>query len=88
LNITSKHTHLLYIYCVGGRDGSFLEPYYALPYSDWLTPILRIWQDNHFFFFRDKKEREMSVVMETMTGHPLPEDVVIEILSRLPVKNL
>ncbi|KAL3586324.1 hypothetical protein D5086_013191 [Populus alba] len=30
----------------------------------------------------------MSVVMATMTGHPLPEDVVIEILSRLPVKNL
>ncbi|KAL3586325.1 hypothetical protein D5086_013192 [Populus alba] len=30
----------------------------------------------------------MSVVMATMTCHPLPEDVVIEILSRLPVKNL
>ncbi|KAL3591946.1 hypothetical protein D5086_010586 [Populus alba] len=30
----------------------------------------------------------MSIAMETMTGDPLPEDVIIEILSRLPVKNL
>lgn len=37
---------------------------------------------------RSQKEREMSIAMETMTGDPLPEDVIIEILSRLPVKNL
>ncbi|KAI5585474.1 hypothetical protein BDE02_06G148300 [Populus trichocarpa] len=52
---------------------------YASPYRERLTSILKE---------RDQKEREMSVVMATMTGHPLPEDVVIEILSRLPVKNL
>ncbi|XP_011043205.1 PREDICTED: putative F-box/LRR-repeat/kelch-repeat protein At1g11620 [Populus euphratica] len=37
---------------------------------------------------RSQKEREMSIAMETMRGDPLPEDVIIEILSRLPVKNL
>ncbi|KAJ6362213.1 hypothetical protein OIU78_002592 [Salix suchowensis] len=53
---------------------------YVWPYGQSLASL---------FKERSQKEREMSIAMTTMPGNLLStEDVVIEILSRLPVKNL
>lgn len=51
-------------------------------YSDFSTGLNRILKE------RSEKERERSTVLAIKIGGDLPENVIVEILSRLPVKDL